>query len=171
MTRVVLFGSLLLSLLLLGCGGGNPNAPAAAHGKVTYNGKTLSMGTVTFHDPGGFGMYPAPIKADGSYSVRDIPAGDGVVVTVDPGVDTSATKKGEERKQYGGDQGAKMPDMGEMMKKMGRLPAGANPSGKTPESTSGKYMKIPERYKDPKGSPLKYPIKKGDQLLNIELTD
>src|SRR4051812_83435 len=66
----------------LGCGGGNPNAPAKVSGKVDYNGKPVTLGTVKLVPKGGGPGYAAAIKPDASYMASDLPVGE-MTVAVD----------------------------------------------------------------------------------------
>src|SRR5260370_19869228 len=78
-------GRLLLALplfLVLVSGCSKSRHPVGTlSGKVTYNGKDVTGGQLTFFTKEG-GAVPATIAADGTYSVRDLPTGE-ATVTVD----------------------------------------------------------------------------------------
>src|SRR4051812_44690714 len=60
----------LLVLGVSGCGG-----TATVSGKVTYNGRPVTSGTVVFMDADGRPSPPAYIQADGTYSASNVPVG------------------------------------------------------------------------------------------------
>ena len=76
--------SLLALAMLMASGAGcGPTDPDQANilpvsGKVTYKGKPVPKGTVTFHSDGGR-MATGEIKEDGSYSLTTAQPGDGAV--------------------------------------------------------------------------------------------
>src|SRR3982751_4233439 len=81
--RLLSAAVLVGSLTLLGCGGGgggNSNS-ARISGALTYKGKPIKGGAMTFHGPQGI-AYAAQISPDGTYSATDIGVGE-MVVTVD----------------------------------------------------------------------------------------
>jgi hypothetical protein len=65
----------LLLVLAAGCGG-----PRTVSGKVSYNGKALGKGQISFVGSGGKSA-SGTINADGTYVVTDVPAGE-VTATV-----------------------------------------------------------------------------------------
>ena len=70
--------ALALALALAGCGGGGPKL-AAVRGTVTYKGKPVPSGTVSFIPANG----PAAtgkINPDGTYTLTTFKAGDGAVL-------------------------------------------------------------------------------------------
>ncbi len=75
----------LLALALLmasgvGCGPSNPDQPDTlpVGGKVTYKGKPVPKGTITFQSDGGR-MATGEIQEDGTYSLTTARPGDGAV--------------------------------------------------------------------------------------------
>jgi len=76
-----LLGSLVVLTLAAGCG---DRAGAEVTGRVTFNGKPLQAGKVTFYHPDRPGRNViADIRPDGTYHVYACPSGD-VKVTVQP---------------------------------------------------------------------------------------
>ncbi|MCI0642647.1 MAG: hypothetical protein L0Y72_16220 [Gemmataceae bacterium] len=62
---------ILMCLILVGCSGGTGNT---VFGKVTYLGKTLTTGVITFHASDGK-TYGGGISWDGSYKLIGVPSG------------------------------------------------------------------------------------------------
>ena len=70
---------LLLIAILPGCGErGFPTAPV--RGKVTYNGKPVTSGTVLFMPDGDKPSATGELEPDGSYSLTTYRSGDGAVL-------------------------------------------------------------------------------------------
>ena len=78
--RTILPLSLMLSFLTIGCGDSGP-PKASVTGKVTFEGKPVTKGTVTFLaiDPKGRNATGA-IGPDGSYTLQTETAGDGALL-------------------------------------------------------------------------------------------
>jgi hypothetical protein len=152
--RPLLFVPAILAVVAAGCGGGNPIAPAAISGSVTYQGKPVTGGSIQFYSSSGT-PYSATIGVDGTYSVSDVPVGDAVVCveteSVNP-VHKASTGKDAERRQA-------------MMG--GRQPPAGQSSGTTADNPV--YVKIPEKYSKQKTSPLTFAVKNGRQVHNIVL--
>jgi hypothetical protein len=139
---------------LSGCGT-DPDKPKLGRvwGKVTYNGKAVTKGVVSFVPSGGPGAQtgqPATgeIGADGSYSLTTFESGDGAVlgehkVIVQAREDDPALKG----------HGMPIPD------KDGRL------NIKPPT-----YL-VPRKYETAEKSPLRFTVKEGSNTYNIDLTD
>jgi hypothetical protein len=144
-------------IAVIGCGTKNPLAPASVSGGVSYQGKTLTGGTVQFFTSGGNGTpYSSQISVDGTYSVADLPTGEMAVVveteSVNPVHKDSSGKDAERRNSM-------------MDQRKG-------PNGQGGSASSGpepKYIKIPDKYSKAKTSPLTYTVKNGRQVYNIEL--
>jgi hypothetical protein len=139
------YGSgLLLALLLVplatGCGG---KAGATVSGTVTYQGKPLSSGIVTFVPDVG-PAHNADIQSDGSYRMTNVPVGP---------VKISVTTNSPQNRAAP----SKMPTSAEGFAKMEASMKG------------GKESLIPARYTDPNKSQLTYTVKKGKQQFDIEL--
>lgn len=136
------YGSGLLFALLLvplatGCGSGK--AGATVSGKVTYQGKPLSSGIVTFVPDSG-PAHHTEIKSDGSYRLANVPVG-----PVRIGVQTKSGQSGSPSKEPTGKEDGKMAD------------------------TRWKESLIPTHYTDPNQSQLTYTVKKGKQQFDIDL--
>lgn len=67
--------ALLLAVALIGCGGGEDDAPAREFadvtGKVTYNGEPLKSGKVMFQPPTG-AVVVGDIQPDGTYAMKAV---------------------------------------------------------------------------------------------------
>ena len=137
----VILGSILCLSGLTGCGGSKKGATVS--GTITYKGQTLGNGTVVFiaaDNKGG----SSPIAADGTYSISNLPVGP-VKITVETKPLPPAPK---------------MPNMANMPKI--EMPGNEGAS-------AGKYVKIPDRFKDPAQSGLTYEVKSGVQKHDIPL--
>jgi hypothetical protein len=134
-------GGVLLPLLVAGCG----PAVGDVSGTVSFKGEPLGSGLVVFH--GQKATVPANIAADGTFTASKVPVGP-VKVTVETIAPQSGKSGGEGGKVSG----------------VGMSATGA------PTTPAGKYVKIPDKYKDPNNSGLTYEVKSGSQQHNIELT-
>lgn len=78
--RTVAFLVLLLAAPW-GCGQSNPDLPRTTHtsGTVTYQGKPLEKGTITFISDTGH-LATGELQPDGTYELTTFEAGDGAVV-------------------------------------------------------------------------------------------
>jgi hypothetical protein len=140
--------------LLLGCGG-DPRKPKLGRvsGKVTYNGKPVTKGVVSFVPVSGPGTATGQsatgeIGSDGSYQLTTFESGDGAVlgehrVIVQSREDDPVLKGG----------GMPIPD------KQGRL------NIKPPT-----YL-VPQKYATTGNSPLSFTVKEGSNRYDIELKD
>ncbi len=166
--RLLVLAPLVL-LLAAGCTKGNRKANATVSGKVTYMGKPVTGGNMTFHAEG-FGNTPAYVKPDGSYVGTDLPVDVEVTVTVETEtLNSKATPTygaGRPGAPAGGGTGG---------------PGGANvggrpvrpPGAETPAGTGGSevYVKIPSKYAEKTTSTLTKKFSSGSQTWNLELTD
>jgi hypothetical protein len=109
-------------------------------GKVSYNGKPLVFGTVQFEGSDGM-LRQANIERDGSYSVRGVATGQAKVAV------SSLNPKSS--------------DFVPMQRE------GAPPPPPRPEVKG--WFPIPEKYDTPHKSGLTYPIKRGENKIDIEL--
>src|SRR5262245_40014712 len=168
--RLMSAAALLAAVVLVGCQGGNPNAPARVTGKVTYNGAPLTGGSITFHFKEG-GSASAAIAADGTYSAIDISAGEAVVT-----VETESVNPDKKKVEYRSTGGAG----GGMYGKKSSGGGGASGGGKgaamspAPEGTPSSqtvYVKIPKRYSEVANSGLSATLKRGRQTHDVPLTD
>lgn len=133
------FGSVATALLLAGCGGGDEFNTAPVSGKVTFNGKPVTSGTIMLRPISegdsnitGKGA-AAPVQDDGSFVLTTYEQGDGAIV-------------GKHRVSY-------VPSM-----ETKAIPAGGHGSPIVQSSFAGAKPKVPE-----------VEIKPGDNTLNIEL--
>jgi hypothetical protein len=139
--------------MVLGCSQ-NKLAPARVSGSLTYKNQPIKAGSMHFHTPDGV-AYPATISQDGTYSASDIPEGE-MIVTV-------------ETESIGAKETASKSKTGQARAKMGQPP----PPGVAASmpSRGELYVKIPQKYSNPKTSPLTVTLKSGRQVHNIDLTD
>ncbi len=156
-------GGLMLLLLLAGC-----SSPGSISGKITYKGKPLKSGTVTFVPDQG-GGFTSEIR-DGEYKIERIPPGPAKIAVI-----PSSTIP---PMQYL----MKMRPPKEVMEKAapGKSIEGQAesppPPGKSIEAIpkSGPKIETPfpvNRFKDPNTSGLTYTVKSGSQVYDIELPD
>lgn len=147
-------------VLAIGCKG-SKNPSSQVSGKVTYNGKPVSAGTITFNLKEG-GNYGSSLKADGSYMVTGLPAEEMIVT-----VETESANPKQPKANYGapGQKGKDAPtDMyNKMMKDKG--------FGKDAVQESGAYVPIPKKYADKDKSPLRLNLSRGDNKKDFDLTD
>lgn len=152
-------GALLLACLSLGCGGGNPLAPANISGSVTYKGKAVPAGTVQYVTSDGV-AYSSPIAKDGTYSITDLPVGDMVVVVETKSAKEQAVKKDKDLERR----------MGSVQSRPGSNEPGSAASAAAAVEAPV-YMMIPEKYEKKETSPLTFPVKAGRNVNPIELID
>lgn len=143
----------LTAALPIGCGpaGGKRPPLGKVHGTITYNGKPVPRGTVTFTPVAGAKGNPSgmpaigQIQSDGSYELTTFDTGDGAVLGQHSVTITSQTEAPEPMKT--------MPPPDEAIKyvKANRL--------------------LPEKYSDPKETPLKYTVDAGENTIDIPLKD
>lgn len=72
-SSVWLAAFVMAALLAGGCGGGDQ--PASVSGRVLYNNKPVTSGTVTLLGENGKASDPGMVKADGTYFIAKAPAG------------------------------------------------------------------------------------------------
>jgi hypothetical protein len=109
-------------------------------GKVTYQGKPLVFGTVLFEGSDG-SLRQGNIGRDGSYAIRDVAPGEAKVAV------SSLNPKSS--------------DFVPMIREGGKPPP--------PRPDIPGWFPIPEKYDAPFTSGLTYPIKGGNNEINIEL--
>ena len=143
---------LLFAALLAGCG--KSTTPASLTGTVTYKDKVVTAGTVTLHTSSGVVYGPASIDATGSYTILQVPAGDGQLT-----VETESANDKVAKPTYGGAKGAKGSSSS--------TPTGAKSGATAP---TGEYVKIPKKYSDVKtGIPVT--LTSGKTTKDLTLTD
>jgi len=139
-----------VTLAAVGCGGSDPDRPKLGKvtGTVTYKGKPLTKGTVTFtpisgKGEGGDQIASGEIQSDGTYSLTTFDTDDGAVL----GQHAVTVRSGEE------------------------IVSGkpATPGGpieyKLPKSS------IPKKYESVGSTPLKYTVEPGGKTIDLELKD
>ena len=135
-----------LALLAAGCGGGK----GTVTGEVTYDGKPIPWGRITFLGQEGKKVPRSAWIINGQYTIKDCPTGP-VKISVEP-LEARAAPK---------DVGK----MAEMAKEHGHVDP--------PPEVIGKKLDIPrdviERYGNPETSGLEYTVESGDNTNNIEL--
>jgi len=143
---------ILASPLPFGCGSGGGTRPllGTTHGTITYKGKPVPRGTVSFTpmagERGGASGVPAigQIQSDGSYELTSYDTGDGAVL----GQHFVTIKaQGETKKMHG------MPRPAEAQK-----------------IARGNLI-IPVVYSDPTRTPLRSTVEEGDNKIDIALKD
>ena len=125
-------------VLVAGCGGGKGNVS----GKVTYEGKPLSFGTVQFMSPAG--AVGTEIGEDGSYSLSGVPVGMSKIAVT-----------------------CQDPKFVEYMKALSA--SSRDPKLPKPKGNPEDFNKIPTKYGDFGLSGLTYEVKTGSQTHNIDL--
>ncbi|HEY7426348.1 MAG TPA: carboxypeptidase-like regulatory domain-containing protein [Gemmataceae bacterium] len=138
-------------LLSLGCGGG-PKGDIS--GKVTYLGKPLPGGAVTFFGAENRVVGSSAISPEGNYSIAKVPAGPvKITVTV---VDVPA-QLSKDKSNFSG--------------KAPPPPEGADPNAPKwkPQQHSPNPVGIPAKYKMPDQSGLTYTVQPGPQEHPIDL--
>jgi hypothetical protein len=78
--RVVTCGALVCSVLVLAGCGGDRLRTAKVNGKVTYKGKPVPNGTVTFIPEGGGPSATGEIQSDGTFTMTTYSSGDGAIL-------------------------------------------------------------------------------------------
>jgi hypothetical protein len=165
-----------IAVLLPGCG----RSVGTVTGKVTYNGKALKGGNVSFQSTEGLQSYSTEIKEDGTYSAT-IQTGSYKVCVETASLKPPATGGGPKTGSSGGPPGAKgMTKTGPKDAKEGKggpppdaaVPEGYTPSGpaaaKTAENLK-RYVQIPDKYGDPTKTDLTYTFKGGTDPFDIDL--
>ncbi|HZU04160.1 MAG TPA: hypothetical protein VFA10_31155 [Ktedonobacteraceae bacterium] len=147
LSRLLLLGSLLLTA---GCGG----SYGVVFGKISYKGKPLKGGTISFIPASG-GVVTVSIQEDGSYKINRVPIGP-VTITVST-LSIRPPSKG------GGGKPMTPPP--------GTLPPGIDltPPGMNVADLEKRYMPIPKQYSDPAKSGLTYIVQRGKQIYDIDL--
>jgi hypothetical protein len=146
-TQGIFFATLAAGLVALsGCGSSN----GSIKGKVTYKGKDLPSGTVTFlgvkND-----VASSPIASDGTYSIPKVSVGLAKITVSVPVV---------------------APVPGGMKMDPAKMKGGADPTGGTgtpPTAPPVRRVRIPDHYQNPETSKLTLDVKPGSQPHDIKL--
>jgi hypothetical protein len=127
-------------------------------GKVTYQGRPLTGGTVLFTSTRGRGTRTAQIGEDGTYTITDMPGGPvKIAVETKSAQPVSRPEQTADGKHVGG------PPPG------AAVPGGMKPTVYGDPSKVRNAEPIPEDYADPDKSGLNYTVKRGRQEFPIEL--
>lgn len=169
----------VLALLLLtfcaGCGGAGELS-----GKVSYKGKNLKGGSVTFVSKDSGISYPCTIADDGSYTLNTIPAGI-YKVCVDTEYlkgDSASSATITAPNMRSGAPGKKPQDGGNEDKAYKNLPAdaaahsGYNPgpaASAVKKANLEKYVQIPSDFRKPETTRLEYTVAGGRTVYNVEM--
>lgn len=126
------------------------------HGKVLYKGQPVTRGTISFfpiEGKGGDSGQPAigEIGSDGSFELTTYDTGDGAVT---------------------GQHKAIVVSMSEGVQKVASdmIPSQLPEDLKKAEAQAPKPL-VPQKYMDPEKTPLKYTVRPGDNVFDIELKD
>ena len=131
---------LWVALLCLVAAAGCGTPTATVTGKVTVSGTPVTAGAVTFHGENNF-VQSAVIDASGTYRISNAPVGPVKVAVVSS-------------KPRAAPPGGKAPPS---------HPAGGK-SGGAPAASS---VAVPDKYKDPAQSGLKFDLKAGEQTIDL----
>ena len=139
------WGALLALLVPLGASG---CSPGTVTGTVSYNGKMLRGGNVTFISTAGKRSATASIQEDGTYRLDKVPPGEVTVC-----VETASLKPAE----------------GATARHYKAPPGMQAPGGLDEDPASKHYTPIPEKYSKPEESGITYTVKGGSQTFDIKL--
>jgi hypothetical protein len=123
-------------------------------GRVTYDGKPLTGGSVIFLDSADR-AHPGPIDSQGNYRIENVPVGEvKIALNVTEGLPAMPGGGGRGAMRWGPPGG--------------QAPAGLNVG--TGEAKSGpKKALVSERFKSPEQSGLRYMVISGPQTHNLDL--
>jgi hypothetical protein len=141
--------NLLTAVFLAGtfCAMGCSTTPPSLSGKVTYKGTPVPAGSIVLHSKEGAKTYTGSIQPDGTFTITGAPHGTMVVT-----VDNKWLKSGAQQE---GTQGVDPKMLEKMM----------------PKDQGLKYLPIPEKYADPKTSPLVWEITTSRESKDFDLND
>jgi hypothetical protein len=149
--------TLLLGLLAVGCS----SKKGTVSGKVTYNGKPLTKGMVTFlPESGQGGAFSSPIKEDGTYMVSGVPAGKMKIAVVPARVQNKTAMTPQAGKSENG-------QVSETGKKI--MPRLAKKFAGVLEAPKGPSSDFPSHYSNPEKSGLEFTVTGGSETHDIEL--
>lgn len=142
-------GTLLLTVFVMGCSGSSIKQ-AEVSGTVSYKGKPLPGGVITFVSPRGY-TGTAVIDPQGHYKMPQAPVGE-----VQIGVDNRMlTKRGAASAKKG----------------MLKLPPEVASKQQNPQAVTGTYVFLPPKFAAPDKSGLNYTVKPGTQTHDIDLSN
>lgn len=160
--RSSLAGIVALGLLAtsVGCGGGRVDIPLGkVRGKVVYNGKPMTAGTVTFTPITGKGaegghVATGEIESDGTYVLTTFDTGDGAILGQHAATVVAREGGSGSLKDLNAPKGSEGPGM---------------------QSVRPRYvlpkLLTPSRYSSPQTTPLKYTVREGANVFDLELKD
>jgi hypothetical protein len=131
-------------------------------GKVTYKGKSLKGGSITFTIPGK-GSVAAQIAEDGSYTVAQVPAGEARIAVETKSVGPPAKAPGPMAFMRGPPK--MTPPKESDLPKDAHAPMSTAP----PKADLKRYVPIPDQYGDPEKSGLTFKVTGGAQTHDIDL--
>jgi hypothetical protein len=147
--RIVMLGAVVVAAVA--SGGCTGDKVATVSGTVTYKGKPLPGGTITFLSEDRTRQEMAPIKADGSYTAAAVPTGK-VLVGVQPaGKKMSAVIKGE-------------------TKDLSKPPKDSGAASSAP-TTAGEYVNIPAYLHSPATSKIALDVDTNSKSFDITLPE
>jgi hypothetical protein len=147
MTGLMRMVPLLIAVLVMGITGCGEKR-AKVSGKVTYNDKVLTGGTVNFVTKDNLKGDTATIQPDGTYSCTNVPFGD-LLVAVRPAVNLGAKIP----------KGTKIPE----------VPPDSPAAGVY--AKKGDNITLPKHLQDTSTSKITLTVDKSDQTFDITLTD
>lgn len=150
----LLTGQLLVCLLLCGCSRSRLGNEEEVSGKVTYNGKPLTGGWITFMSAQGH-TFSGPIDPEGNYKVRVL-VGETRITVDNRMLQSKWMSKTDIRRQVG------------IKRRASTSTEEAKSSG---PDIPGTYMPLPNKYFSPDTSGLTYTVESGSQTHNIELSN
>ncbi|AMV25650.1 hypothetical protein VT84_14730 [Gemmata sp. SH-PL17] len=167
--------TILCSLILFfsGCGGGKQDMS----GKVSYNGKALKGGFVTFVAAGEGPTFSATIQEDGTYTMPGVLAGEYKVCVETESLKGSKPTGSAGMTSKGGAKGGG-PENPLAKVKENKPPEGAGKdSGYTPggppaamaAANAAKYVQIPNEYSKAETTTLSVTVKSGQPTFDITL--
>jgi hypothetical protein len=140
----------VLGLLLCGCNPSGMGPQGQVSGKVTYQGKPLPGGRVTFLTSKGL-IFSGPIDAEGNYKVK------AAVGEAKVSVDNSMLKKDEAPKVDIRHPPGVTP------------PPGVQVEADNSSAITGTYVPLPARFQSPDSSGLTCNVQSGSQTHDIDL--
>jgi hypothetical protein len=165
---------LTLAFALVGCS----RPVGTVSGSVSYNGKPLKGGSVTFVSQDGNTSRSADISETGTFSVDKLAAGE-YKVCVDTSFLAPQNTSGLPTMGSGGKMMVPPPSSPTIPKgaktappKDANVPEGyapSDPAAMASANNDKKYVKIPEKYKDPATTDLRFEAKGGAETFPIEL--
>ncbi|HSQ56619.1 MAG TPA: hypothetical protein VLM40_12825 [Gemmata sp.] len=157
---------LCTTLLLAGCG----KSSGSVSGKVSYQGKALKGGSVSFVSEDGGRSFAGPIKEDGTYTIPDLLSGEYKVC-----VETSSLnmRGGQKGPKYAGSSGGKAAIPTDKGPPPGApIPEGytpSNPAAAKADAVQKRFIPIPDKYAKPDTTDITYSFKGGNETYNIDL--